>query len=75
MLRTLVARATVPRSTFRAMSTLQNSCPPGPPGRNNTADLCDAYIKAPVDEVVEGNGVQIMQPGFRCVMVIDCMGD
>ncbi|KAL6784251.1 RRAA1 [Auxenochlorella protothecoides x Auxenochlorella symbiontica] len=59
-----VVRLRCPAFTgVRAMAT--NPYPPPPPGRGATADLCDIHIKEPVDTIVEGSGVQIMQSIFR----------
>lgn len=63
MLRVVRLRCPAVRGV-RAMAT--NPYPPPPPGRGATADLCDIHIKEPVDTIVEGSGVQIMQSIFRC---------
>ena len=46
------------------MAQISSQTPPPDAARGATADLCDTFIKDPVDIVNQGN-VQIMQPIFR----------
>ena len=45
----------------------KTSVPPPDMARGATADLCDVHYPDPVDVVVEPK-VQIMTPGFKCVL-------
>lgn len=45
----------------------KTSVPPPDMARGATADLCDVHYPDPVDVVVEPK-VQIMAPGFKCVL-------
>ena len=66
----LLVSQSVPASTSFALRALDSSLaqmssqtPPPDAARGATADLCDTFIKDPVDIVNQGN-VQIMQPLF-----------
>ena len=47
-----------------SLAQMSSQTPPPDAARGATADLCDTFIKDPVDIVNQGN-VQIMQPVFR----------
>lgn len=52
------------RAVDHPMARISSQTPPPDAARGATADLCDTFIKDPVDIVNQGN-VQIMQPIFR----------
>lgn len=59
-----VSGSSAVRALLGSLARMSSQTPPPDAARGATADLCDTFIKDPVDIVNQG-GVQIMNPVFR----------